>query len=135
MARLGRLCAAASVAALLCLPLAASAGPGLTGSAATEACHTWAGARSLTGLNFYIGAAGWIMIFDDTAPPADGTVVAKDAGGDLVGSFNVLTAGSGSIWFDGTPSGFTNGIVVCASSTGPLTKTAYATAFFRAQVQ
>lgn len=116
----------------------AQAGPKLTGSTTQEACHTWASGRSLTGVNGYIGAAGWIMVFDDTAPPADGAVTATDAGGDWVQSYYVPQSGSWSLWFGSTTAStaqFTNGIVVCASSTGPFQKTSYSTATFRAQVQ
>lgn len=107
----------------------AFAGPNPTGSVVAESCHSWGGASSLTGTSGYIGAAGYIMIFDATSPPADGAV------NPLVWAY-VPTAGSWSIWYGDVPAHFTNGVVVCASSTGPLTKTAYSTnTVFSAQVQ
>lgn len=132
---LRRLLAASSAALELLSPLTASAGPALTGSATTEACHVWSGARAVTGVSGYIGAAGYIMLFDDVAAPADGTVTATDAGGDWVHSVYVPAAGAWSVWFDGSPLSVKSGLVVCASSTGPTSKTAYSTALFRAQVQ
>ena len=119
----------------MALPVAAVAGPNMTGSTAQEACHTWAGARQVTSLSGYIGAAGWIMVFDDIAPPADGSVTATDAGGDWVQSYQIAASGAWSLWFDGNPLSVRSGLVVCASSTGPMTKTAYSAATFRAQVQ
>jgi hypothetical protein len=105
-------------------------GNGLAGispntSAALEASRVIkSSAGNLYGLNVTATAAGYIMIFDATAAPADGAVTPKWV--------MPLAAGSG---FSGPPSGtpiamsFSTGIVAVYSSTGPFTKTASATAF------
>lgn len=116
---------------VLCGP-AGAAGVPPQASQAAESCHTWPTARTLIGVSGTIGAAGYIMIFDANAPPADGAV-------QPVAWAQALQAGSFYIWYGSSPQGFAgfqNGIVVCASSTGPLTKTAYSTnTVFSAQVQ
>lgn len=110
-------------------PLAA--GPNPSASQVAESCHVWNGARSLIGVSGYIGAAGYIMVFDAAQTPASGAV------NPIVWAY-VPTAGSWSIYYgpDAASANVTNGVVVCASSTGPLTYTAYSTnTVFSAQLQ
>jgi hypothetical protein len=113
--------------ALLSRPALAAQQP--LASQAAESCHTWQNARVLTGVSGYVGAAAWIMLFDANVAPANGAV-------NPIAWAYVSTAGSWSIWYDGNPAQFLNGVTVCASSTGPLTFTAYSTnTVFSAQVQ
>lgn len=120
--------AALLAASLAALPLAASSAQ-FTGSQVTEACHVWNGARQMTAASGYIGAAGWIMFFDASAVPSDGTVTPFL-------TLDATAAGTWSMFTDPTGTTFQNGgLVICASSTGPFTKTAYSTATFSAQVQ
>ncbi len=112
----------------LCSP-ALAAGLQPQASTVAETCHSWPNARTLIGVSGYIGAAGYIMIFDSVSTPSAGAV-------NPIAWAYVPQAGSWSIWYDGNPAGFVNGIVVCASSTGPLSYTAYSTnTVFSAQVQ
>lgn len=85
--------------------------------------------------NFYslsgnIGAAGYVMVFDATSAPADGTVTPKIV-------LQTSAAGTFSISYGGLPPAvFATGMTACASSTGPYTKTAYSTnVFMSGQVQ
>lgn len=109
----------------------ALAGPNPTSSQVAETCHSWGGARSLIGASGYVGAAAWIMLFDSYSSPPAGAVTP-------VAWAYAPQAGSWSIWYGPDPSSakFFNGVTVCASSTGPLTYTAYSTnTVFSAQVQ
>lgn len=98
-------------------------------SSATEACHVMkAGAGNFYSLTATNGAsAGWVLIFDATAAPADGAVTPK--------WWATLAANStlDKQWF--SPLRFATGMTVCFSTTGPFTKTASATAAFSAAVQ
>lgn len=90
-------------------------------SAAAEACHVLkAGPGELYGVSGYAGAASFIMVFDATSAPGDGAVTPK------VWQY-VGAAGPWSIYYGNNPGDFATGITVCASSTGPLTKTAIST--------
>ena len=113
----------------LATPLPVSPAPsGAAGAAIAPVCSTAAEAShvlkasggNLYGVSGYIGAAGWIMLFDAASAPADGPVTP-------VTWLYVPQAGSWSLDWGATPQLFANGIVVAASSTGPLTKTAYGT--------
>lgn len=99
-----------------------------TASTTAEACHVYkASAANVYTLSGYIGAAGWIMVFNATSAPADGAVAP-------VAWRNLSSAGDWSMAYGGAP--FSAGVVVCASSTGPLSKTAYSTnTVFAGQVQ
>lgn len=87
------------------------------------------GATNLAGLSVTTGAAaGYVMLFDAVAIPADGAVtparclpVAANTGLDLN--------------FRGSPLRFDNGVVVVFSTTGCFTKTASATAYLAGDVQ
>jgi len=101
----------------------ADAGAGITpvSSTAAESCHVMkASAGNLFSVSGYIGAAGFIMVFDSPTPPADGAVTPK------YWAYSA-SAGSWSMNFGAVPARMLTGITVCASSTGPLTKTAYST--------
>jgi len=103
--------------------VAAVGATNLATSAAASALVIKASAGNLYGLNVTSGtAAGYIMVFNATAAPADGTVtpakcipLAANAGIDLN--------------YRATPTYFGTGITVVFSSTGCFTKTASATAF------
>lgn len=96
------------------------------------------GSLTLNGYNFYgaqittSSTAGYVLIFDGTTVPADGTVTP-------VKCFYVANPGTSYISLDPTapwssksnPSGWT----IVFSSTGCFTKTISATAFISAQVQ
>ncbi len=72
--------------------------------------------------------AGYVMTFNATTAPADGAV----------NPIECVTAPANStisITFDGPPDIYSVGIVVVFSSTGCFTKTASATAFFKARAQ
>lgn len=81
-----------------------------------------ASAGNLYGYNIVTGAtAGYLMIFDAVAVPADGTVTPK---------LCIPIAANTGIQTDrDIPLRFTTGISICFSTTGPFTKTASATAF------
>ena len=71
--------------------------------------------------------AGWLMLFDATSSPADGTVSPKWA-------YPIAAGGALNMaWLN--PLAFTTGIIAVFSSTGPFTKAASATAFISGQVQ
>jgi hypothetical protein len=88
-----------------------------------------AGATNLAGLSVTTGGtAGYVMLFDATAVPADGAVtptrclpIAANTGLDLN--------------FRGSPLRFDNGVVVVFSSTGCFTKTGSATAYLAGDIQ
>jgi hypothetical protein len=91
-------------------------------SQTTEACHIFKPSsgylKSASGL---IGAAGYIMLIDSATIPSNGAVT----------PVAWIYAGSAGSWFisynSGTGAYFFNGIVACASSTGPFTLTQYST--------
>lgn len=92
-----------------------------TSSTSAEACHVMkASAGNLYSTSGYIGAAGFIMVFNATSAPADGAVTPTTWA-------YAPAAGSWSIDYGAIPQAMSTGITVCASSTGPLTKTAYST--------
>lgn len=100
---------------------ASGAGVAVVSSTAAEACHVLkASAGNLYGVSGYIGAAGFLMVFDATSAPSDGAVTPKAWA-------YAPQAGSWSIDYGAVPAAFSTGVTVCASSTGPLTKTAYST--------
>lgn len=90
-------------------------------SSVAESCHVLKNAAgNLYSVSGYAGVAAWIMVFNATAAPADGAVT------PTIWAY-VPTAGSWSINYGAFPAAFNAGITVCASSTGPLTKTAVST--------
>lgn len=105
-------------------PSSASAvGIAHTASTAAEACHVFkASAGNLYGVSGLIGAAGYIMVFDASSAPADGAVTPK-----VWAQITTPSGGAWSINYGDIPAAMATGITVCASSTGPLTKTAYST--------
>ena len=87
-----------------------------------------ANAGNLLSLTVCAGATGgYIMLFDATSAPADGTVTPKWAYPVYAnGAFN-------QVWTNALL--FTTGVTAVFSSTGPFAKTASATAFIEGQVQ
>ncbi len=96
-------------------------------SAAAGSQIAKASAGKLYGLNVVAGAsAGFVMVFDSTTVPADGTVTPKKV-------FPIAAnAGVSYSWDRGLT--FTAGIVIVFSTTGPFTKTISATAFIESEV-
>lgn len=81
-----------------------------------------ASAGNCYGFNVVAGAsAGYLLLFDSTTVPADGTVTPKKA-------YVVAANASLSVSFD-IPRRFGTGITAVFSTTGPFTKTISATAF------
>lgn len=72
-------------------------------------------------------SAGWIMLFDATSAPTDGTVTPK-----WVYPLITTNAALNMAWIN--PLVFTTGIVAVFSTTGPFTKTASASAFISGQI-
>jgi hypothetical protein len=100
-------------------------------SSALEASHVLkASAGNLYSL--YVAtttAAGWLMTFNATSAPADGSVTPVEA-------IQIPAGSAAAISFDGAPPDYySTGIVAVFSTTGPFTKTASATAFFKWRVQ
>jgi hypothetical protein len=100
-------------------------------STAPESSHVFKASAG----NFFDGycttgsVAGYCMLFDATAAPADGSVTpfaAISVAANSTASFNLAT---------GHSMPFTTGLVGVFSSTGPFTKTSSATAFLSARVQ
>ena len=90
-------------------------------SASAESCHVLkASAGNLYSVSGYVGAAAWLMVFNTMTAPGDGAVT------PTVWAY-APGAGSWAISYGSIPAVFSTGITVCASSTGPLTKTAYST--------
>ena len=71
--------------------------------------------------------SGYIMLFDASSVPSDGTVTPKWV--------QPVFANGGASWSWWNPISFSTGIVAVFSSTGPFVKTASATAFISGQVQ
>lgn len=87
-----------------------------------------AAACNLTGFQVNTGAvAGWVMLFNATAVPADGTVAP-------VKWWQVAINTTLEIHYQ-NPLRMTTGATVVFSSTGPFTKTGSATALFSGEVQ
>ena len=101
---------------------AAGIAPVVTGSAL--ACQVLkASAGNLYSTSGYVSAAAWIMVFNATSAPGDGTVTPAAV-------IYAANAGSWSALYDPVPLYLGTGITVCASSTGPYTKTAFSTSNF-----
>lgn len=82
----------------------------------------WSGPGVLHAVNASAGATpGYLMLFDDTSEPADGTVEPVKCW--------FIDADESLDKFFPVPLRFMTGIVAVFSSTGPYTKTASATAF------
>lgn len=122
----------AGALALLCLSSAAqaqtlsktSASPAVSGGYVVRT-----GTTNLAGLNVVTGGtAGYVMLFDATAVPADGAVAPKRC--------MPIAANTGiDLNFRGSPLRFDNGLVAVFSTTGCFTKTISATAFIAGDVQ
>ena len=100
-------------------------------SSALEASHVLkASAGNLYSL--YVAtttASGWLLTFNATSAPADGAVTPVEA-------IQIPAASAAAISFDGSPPDYySTGIVAVFSTTGPFTKTASATAFFKWRVE
>ncbi len=107
-----------------------NAGTTLTAtSAVASALVAKASAGNLYGINVVSGAsAGFVMVFNATAAPADGAVTPLKC--------MPLAANTGiDMNFRDQPSYFSTGITVVFSTTGCFTKTASATAFISADVK
>ena len=96
-------------------------------SAVASALVLKASAGSLCSLVASTTAAGWIMLFDATSAPADGTVAPKWA--------YPLSAGGALNMAWPNPLSFATGITAVFSTTGPFTKLASTTAYISGQVQ
>lgn len=93
----------------------------------TAACSTTptvpSGAHNLYNIVASSTAAGWLLVFDATVCPADGTVTPLRA-------YAMPTLGTSvAISFGDEPLHVTTGLAPCFSTTGPYTKTASTTAF------
>jgi hypothetical protein len=89
-------------------------------SSAAEACHVIkASAGTLYAVSGLAGQAEYFMVFNATSAPGDGAVTPVWWG-------QALTAGAWSVTYP-NPLSMSTGITICASSTGPLTKTAIST--------
>jgi hypothetical protein len=102
----------------------ASSGVGIASSTSTsaESCRVLkAGSGNLYSVGGYASAAGFAMVFNATSAPADGAVT------PYLPAIYVPTAGTWSADFGTIPAVLSTGITVCFSSTGPFTKTAFAT--------
>lgn len=99
-------------------------------STAAEASHLIKAAPgNLYSLYVTTGAAaGYVMTFNLTSTPPDGAVTPVEC---VVAPANSTV----SISFNGPPDIYSTGIVAVFSSTGCFTKTASATAFFKARAQ
>jgi hypothetical protein len=119
-----------AVAACLALPAAAqSVSKTSAGSAVSAGQVLRAGTTNLAGLNVVSGAsAGYVMLFDAAAVPADGAVVPLRC--------MPIAANTGlDLNFRGSPLRFDAGAVIVFSTTGCFTKTGSATAFLAGDVQ
>lgn len=105
-----------------------------TKSTAAEASRVLKAAPgNLYSITTTIGAStGYLMLFDATAEPANGSVSPKWWWPILS---NGSTGGVAASWLPGPPLKFTTGITAVFSSTGPFTKTGHTSAAFSAQVQ
>lgn len=84
--------------------------------------------NALYGFTVTSGAsAGYVLVFDATSLPADGTVTPQNC-------IKVAATSTVSESFN-PPEQFATGIVVAFSTTGCFTKTASSTAFFNVQAQ
>ena len=99
-------------------------------SSALESNHVLKGsAGNLYSLYVVTGSVGgYLMTFNATSAPVDGAVTPVEC-------IPVPANSIGSLDFAVIPDNYSTGIVAVFSSTGPLTKTASATAFFKWRVQ
>ena len=100
-------------------------------SSALEASHVLkASAGNLYSLYVMTtSVGGYLMTFNATSAPADGAVTPVEC-------IQILANSAAAISWDGAPPDYySTGIVVVFSSTGPFTKTASATAFFKWRVR
>lgn len=139
MLRVGRLFGGAFLLGLLALPAGAAEDIRPVVSAAAEGSHVFcdgtgtAPARKvpchLRSLYVTTGAAaGYLMVFDAIAAPADGAVTPRVC-------IYVPALTTASMDFGATASSYTTGLTAVFSTTGCFSKTASATAFFSARFQ
>lgn len=118
-------------AAVSVVPPAAAATNGVAPAATTVAANALvlkASPGNLYSCYASSTVAGWLMIFNAIAAPADGTVTPIHA-------IPIAAGGFGSIPPIEIPEWFSVGITAVFSSTGPFTKTASATAFIHGAVK
>ncbi len=110
---------------LIASPAAAQMVTANSATAAASASLVIPGPAYLHGINVTSGAsAGYVMLFDAAAVPADGTVAPARC--------LPIAANTGIERTFPTPVGMRNGIVLVFSTTGCFSKTASATAFIAA---
>lgn len=97
-------------------------------SVAASSLVVKAGAGNLYTASCTAAIAGYLMVFDATSAPADGTVTPTLVA--AVGSGQTVEIDHSVI-----PDRFATGITLVFSTTGPFTKTASATAFMEAGAQ
>lgn len=120
-----------SAASVSVIPPTAAATSGLAPGATTVAANSLvlkASPGNLYGCYATATVAGWLMIFNAIAAPADGTVTPIHA-------IPIAAGGLGTIPPIEIPEWFSVGITAVFSSTGPFTKTASATAFIHGVVK
>lgn len=118
--------------AFFCAPRARAYEPGITPvvSSTVESAHLIKGAPGNL-YSLYVttaAASGFLMTFNAKIAPADGAVTPVEC---VAAPANSTI----SVSFDGPPDIYSLGIVAVFSSTGCFTKTASATAFFKARAQ
>lgn len=91
----------------------------------TAACASIgaSGAHNLYGINFSATVTGWLLVYDATTCPANGTVTPLRPYAYTTANATVAIS-QGDI-----PRAFATGIIACFSTTGPYTATASTTAF------
>ena len=109
--------------------------PGIAGSAAASVVL-----KSSSGTLFSVyatsSAAGWLMIFNATSLPSNGSTTAGTATGNMQHCVPLAANGTTSITYNGgPPEPFSAGIVAAISSTGCATLTAESTGFIHGIVQ
>lgn len=105
--------------------LSPSATVGLTTQSCSTACASTniSGAHALYNVSFSSTVSGWLLIYDTTTCPANGTVTPKKAV-----AYTVPNTTVGFSW-GSIPVVDSTGISACFSTTGPYTAASSATAF------
>jgi hypothetical protein len=110
--------------------------PGIAGSAASSVVLK-ASAGNLYSVYASASAAGWLMVFNSTTAPSNGSTTAGTASGNMEECIAIPAAGTtGGLSFAGQPpESYSVGITAVFSSTGCGTLTTSATAFLHGAVQ
>lgn len=105
--------------------IAPSASQGVSTQSCTVACASSivTGGHGLYGLSFSSTVVGWLLIYDATSCPANGTVTPKKAF-----AYTVANTTMGVSW-NNAPMIDLTGTAACFSTTGPFTATASTTAY------